>query len=45
MSIFNKKEPNITPEEFIVKNALIYLGMRKIKDDSVDKIFKSEENK
>jgi len=43
--LFNKKEPNITDEEYIVKYSLIYLGMRKIKDESIDKIFKNDENK
>ena len=43
--LFNKKEPNITYEEFIIKYSLIYLGMRRIKDESIDKIFKNEENK
>ena len=41
--LFNKKEP--TDDEYIVKYSLIYLGMRKIKDESIDKIFKNEENK
>ena len=40
--LFNKKEPNITDEEFIIKYSLIYLGMRRIKDESIDKIFKNE---
>lgn len=41
--LFNKKEH--TDDEYIVKYSLIYLGMRKIKDESIDKIFKNEENK
>jgi hypothetical protein len=43
MSLFNKKEVN--DEEFLVKYSLIYLGMKKIKDESVDKILKNDENK
>jgi hypothetical protein len=43
--IFTKKEPNITDDEFIIKYSLIYLGMKRIKDESIDKIIKNEENK
>ena len=41
--LFTKKD--VTDEEYIVKYALTYLGMKKIKDESVDKILKSDENK
>ncbi len=43
MSLLNKKE-GLTEAEFLVKYSLIYLGMKKIKDDSVDKIMNAEEN-
>ena len=41
--LFTKKD--VTDEEYIIKYALTYLGMKKIKDESVDKIIKSDENK
>ena len=41
--IFNKKEP--TDDEYVVKYSLIYLGMRKVKDDSVQKIMNDDNNR
>jgi len=41
--IFTKKDP--TDDEYIVKYALIYLGMKKIKDESITKILNIDENK
>ncbi len=43
MSIFNKKD--CSDEEFLVKYSLIYLGMKKVKDENVDKILNADENK
>ncbi len=43
MSLFTKKD--LTDEEFLIKYALIYLGMKKIKDENIEKILKSDENK
>lgn len=42
-AIFNKKD--LTDDEYIIKYALIYLGMKKIKDESITKIIQSDENK
>ena len=42
-NVFNKKE--ITDEEFIYKYALIYLGMKKLKDDNLRKIMDHDENR
>jgi len=41
--LFTKKD--VTDEEYIVKYTLSYLGMKKIKDESIDKILKNDENK
>ena len=43
MSLLNQK--NCTDEEFLVKYSLIYLGMKKIKDENIEKILNMEENK
>jgi hypothetical protein len=42
-AIFNKKE--LTDEDYIIKFALIYLGMRKIKDENLTKIMNDDANK
>jgi hypothetical protein len=42
MSLFTKKE--VSDNEFIVKYSLIYLGLKKIKDESVVKILSNDEN-
>lgn len=42
-TIFNKKE--INDDEYILKYALIYLGMRKIKEEQIKKIMDHEENR
>ena len=39
--IFQKKE--LTDKEYLVKYALIYLGMKKIKDESIKKILEDSE--
>jgi myosin-crossreactive antigen len=41
-TLFSKKD--LTDPEYIVKYALTYLGMKKIKDESIEKILKGEEN-
>ena len=41
--IFTKKEP--TDDECIVKYSLIYMGMKRIKDEAITKILTNEENK
>jgi hypothetical protein len=43
MSLLNKKD-NLTEPEYIVKFSLLYLNMRKIKEESVEKIMASDEN-
>ena len=40
-TIFQKKE--LKDEEYLVKYALIYLGMKKIKDESVKNILNDQE--
>ena len=42
-AIFTKKE--LTDDEYIIKFALIYLGMRKIKDENLTKLMKDEANR
>lgn len=42
-AIFTRKD--LSAEEYIFKSALIYLGMRRMKDESVQKIMQSDENK
>ena len=42
-AIFNKKE--LTDDEYIIKFALIYLGMRKIKDENLTKIMNDDGNR
>lgn len=42
-SIFNKKE--LTDDEYVVKYALIYLGMKKIRDDAITKILNDDNNR
>ena len=39
--IFQKKE--LTDKEYLVKYSLIYLGMKKIKDESIKKILEDSE--
>ena len=43
--IFNKKKEDLEPEEYIVRYCLIYLGMRKIKDESIQKILNDDNNR
>lgn len=43
MNLFNKKD--LTDEEFVLKYALTYLGMKKIKEESIEKIMKNDDNK
>lgn len=43
MSLLQKKD-NLTEAEFLVKFSLIYLNMKKIKDESIDKIMHTDEN-
>lgn len=42
-AIFNKKE--LTEHEYLIKFSLIYLGMRKIKDENLKKIMDDETNR
>lgn len=42
-ALFTKKE--LTEEEYIVKYSLIYLGLKRIKDESILKIMQQDENK
>ena len=37
-SLFQKKDSELTEKEYIIKNALLFLGMKKIKPESVEKI-------
>jgi hypothetical protein len=41
--LFTKKE--LSEEEYIVKYSLIYLGLKRIKDDAIQKIMQQDENK
>lgn len=36
-NLFNKKD-GLTDEEYLIKYSLTYLGMKKIKDDAIEKI-------
>ena len=38
--IFNKKD--VTDDEYIMKYSLIYLGMRKIRDESITKMLNDD---
>ena len=40
--LFTAKD--LSPKDYILKYSLIYLGMRKIKDEAIDKIKASEDN-
>jgi hypothetical protein len=42
MSLFTKD--SLSLEEYILKYSLIYLGMRKMTDDKLDKLKTNEEN-
>ena len=42
-AIFNKKE--LTDDEYVIKYALIYLGMRKVRDENVAKILNDDNNR
>ena len=42
-NLFNKVD-NLTNEEYILKYSLIYLGMRKIPDDKLEKVRTNEDN-
>jgi dynein heavy chain len=37
-SLFQKKDSELTEKEYIIKNALLFLGMKKIKPEAVEKI-------
>jgi len=41
-TLFNKKD--LEPSEYITKYALLYLQMKKTKDEGVTKILQNEEN-
>jgi hypothetical protein len=43
MSLFAKKD--ITDEEYILKQSLIYLGMKRVRDDAISKITNDDGNK
>ena len=43
--LLNKAISDLTNEEFLVKYSLIYLNMRKIKDENVTKVMENEDNK
>jgi hypothetical protein len=42
-AIFTKKD--VTDDEYIIKYALIYLGMKRIKDEAIVKCITNDENK
>lgn len=42
--LFTKANSALSNEEYIIKYSLIYLGLRKAKDDSVEKIKTNEDN-
>lgn len=42
MSLFN--QTTLSPGEYVLKYSLIYLGMRKLQDEKVDKIKANEDN-
>ena len=42
MSLFN--QTTLSPAEYVLKYSLIYLGMRKLQDEKVDKIKTNEDN-
>lgn len=42
IALLNKKE-GFTPKEYITQKALVYFSMKKIKDDSLEKVM-SEDN-
>jgi hypothetical protein len=42
MSLFQKE--TLTKEEYILKYSLIYLGLRKLPDDKLDKVKNNEDN-
>lgn len=42
--LLTKKKEDLSTREYVVKYALIYLNMRKIKDEGVAKIMESSEN-
>ena len=42
MSLFN--QTTLSPAEYVLKYSLIYLGMRKLQDEKVDKIKSNEDN-
>jgi hypothetical protein len=43
--LLNKALTELDDNEFLVKYSLIYLNMRKIKDESINKILENEDNK
>ena len=42
-ALLNKKD-GLTDQEYMVQKAIIYFGMKKIKDESIEKIMNSDEN-
>lgn len=44
MSLFTKEVEKLTTEEYIIRYSLIYLGMRKIADDKLEKLRTNEDN-
>jgi len=43
--LLNKAIADLTNEEFLVKYSLIYLNMRKIKDENITKLMENEDNR
>jgi hypothetical protein len=43
--LFTKQIKDLTDEEYILKYCFIYLNMRKVKEESIEKILTHEDNK
>jgi hypothetical protein len=43
--LLNKALNELTDAEFLVKYSLVYLNMKKIKDESITKILENEDNR
>jgi hypothetical protein len=43
--LLNKALNELSDAEFLVKYSIIYLNMRKIKDESITKILENDDNK
>lgn len=41
IALLNKKD-NFTPREYITQKALVYFGMKKIKDESLEKVLSDD---